>query len=65
VNENFAAHAARLAGLVCRQLCWRPTDFWSATPAEIRAIFTADTTPPGEGVSRNELEHLMERDRHG
>jgi len=65
VSEAFAGCAVRLGGLVCRQLGWRPADFWAATPAEIAAIFTADTAPPDDGVSRTELEHLMERDRHG
>jgi len=65
VSETFAGCAARLAGLVCRQLCWRPADFWAATPAEIAAIFAQDESPPGESVSRTELDKLMERDRHG
>jgi hypothetical protein len=65
VSERLADHAARLAGLVCRQLLWRPADFWAATPAEIAAIFSADPADAGAGVDRQELTQLMERDGHG
>ena len=65
MSESFAADAARLAGLVCRQLFWLPADFWAATPAEIAVIFASDTAAPDDGVSRTELDSLMERDRDG
>jgi Phage tail assembly chaperone protein, TAC len=65
VSERFASHAARLAGLVSRQLMWRPADFWAATPAEIAAIFSADPAGHAGGIDRHELTQMMERDGHG
>jgi len=64
-GETFSASALRLAGLVPRVLGWRPGDFWSATPAELAAIFAADEQPTAEPLTRGELAALMERDRHG
>ena len=62
--DSFAAGALRLAGLVPRLLGWRPGDFWTATPAELAAIFT-DPADPGAPLTRGELDALMEQDRHG
>ena len=63
MSATFAATAARLAGLVPRLLGWRPDDFWSATPAELAAIF--DTAEPEPApLNRAELTALMESD-HG
>lgn len=64
----FAEAARRLAGASARTLGWSPDIFWQATPAELAAI--ADTGAEtggagGEPLSRNELEHLMERERDG
>lgn len=61
---TFADCARRLSGLVPRLLGWRPTDFWAATPAELAAIFEtpADTAAP---VSRDDLNAMLERERHG
>lgn len=65
MSELFADGAARLGGLVPRLLGWRPDDFWDATPAELAAIL-ASFEPTGEQpLSRNEFEHLLERERHG
>jgi len=64
MSESFAAGALRLAGLVPRLLGWRPDDFWTATPAELAAIFT-DPADGGAPLTRGELDTLMEQDRHG
>jgi hypothetical protein len=58
----FSAGAGRLAGLVPRLLGWRPDEFWSATPAELAAIFAASEAPEGAPLSRDELAALMERE---
>jgi uncharacterized phage protein (TIGR02216 family) len=65
VSDRFAAPALMLAGLVPRLLGWRPGEFWSATPAELAAIFTEAGAPQSAPLSRIELENLMEQDRHG
>jgi hypothetical protein len=45
---------------------WRPDDFWSATPAEVAAILHPPEIAGGaDGLSRAELNRLMERDGHG
>lgn len=61
---TFADCARRLSGLVPRLLGWRPEHFWAATPAELAAIFEtpADAAAP---LSRDDLNALLERERHG
>lgn len=65
MSNCLAPHAARLCGVLCRQLGWRPADFWSATPAEIAAIFTDDTAGDQPRMDRDMLNTMMERDTHG
>lgn len=65
MSETFADNARRLAGASCRLLCWPPDWFWNATPAELAAILIGDADDAGDGVSRRELEQMMESDRNG
>ena len=65
MKDTFAGQAALLAGIICRSLGWRPDDFWGATPAEVAAIFTRQGEAQSDGISRGELEFLMERDVNG
>ena len=62
---TFSDSAGRLAGLMPRLLGWRPGDFWTATPAELAAIFAADDQPAAHPLTRGEFNTLMEQDRHG
>jgi len=62
---TFCETARRLSGLVPRLLGWRPDDFWSATPAELAAIFDAGEASFTDPLSRAELTSLMERERDG
>lgn len=63
---TFTDSALRLAGLLPRLLGWRPGDVWRATPAELAAIFAADTEADGGSpLTRTELDHLLEQDRDG
>ena len=64
MSERFGADAARLAGMTGRALGWPPAWFWSATPAELAAILSGERAP-GEAMTRDQLETLMEQDRHG
>ena len=61
---RFGEAAHRLAGLVPRVLGWRPHEFWQATPAELVAILQPGSTEPAS-MSRQDLNHLMERDGNG
>jgi hypothetical protein len=65
MKPTFAESARTLAGMVCRMLGWRPSDFWESTPAEISVIFTAQDTEDGAPLSRVEFETLMKRDGNG
>ena len=65
MSGDFAASAARLAGLIPRVLGWRPDDFWNATPAELAAIVAPDDAGHGKPLSRTEFDRLLERERHG
>ena len=65
MSATFTDGAARLAGQVPRLLGWRPQDFWDATPAELAAILAGFEPAGAEPLSRSELDHLLEQDRHG
>ena len=54
----FGAGASRLAGLAARVLGWRPEEFWTATPAELAAVFADEAVEP---VAGEELAALMRR----
>ena len=61
MNERFGHGALRLSGLAAHLLGWRPAEFWAATPAELAAIL-APALSHGEGISRTDLNRLMERE---
>ncbi len=63
--DTFAQNARRLAGASSRLLGWPPDWFWRATPTELATILLGDGEWAGDGVSRRELEHMMESDRNG
>ncbi|MET0251751.1 MAG: phage tail assembly chaperone [Novosphingobium sp.] len=64
---RFADGARRLSGQAALLLGWRPDDFWAATPAELAAIFAARDEAGGSaaGLSRTDLDRMMEHDGHG
>lgn len=64
MSDTFGVHARRLAGLTTRAFGWPPHWFWQSTPEEIAAIFTPEDNPQA-GVSRAELDAMMEQDSHG
>ena len=65
-DGRFAAQAGRLAGRVALLLGWRPDEFWTATPAELAAIFAARDEAAGEAtMGRDDLRRMMEQDGHG
>jgi hypothetical protein len=65
VSDTFAAAARALAGQTALLLGWRPPEFWTATPAELAAIFAAKADLAPRGVVRNDFSELLERDRDG
>ncbi|WP_149036406.1 phage tail assembly chaperone [Aurantiacibacter atlanticus] len=65
MSETFADAARRLSGAAGRMLGWPPPWFWNATPSELAAILFAKDAPAEHSVSRETLEHMMERDSHG
>ena len=63
MSATFAEAATRWCPLATRLLGWRPAEFWSATPAELRMALAppadlARTTPP----TRDLIARMMERD---
>lgn len=56
---EFAAAAARLAGLAGALLGWRPDEFWKATPAELASVLAA-MAPEETSASSCDLARLME-----
>lgn len=61
----MARSAQRICAIVCRNLGWRPVDFWAATPAEIANILSDPAQEPNAGINREKLLDLMERDDNG
>jgi hypothetical protein len=51
---RFADAASQLAGAAGALLGWRPAEFWSATPAELGAVFEA-IAPSGEVAADADL----------
>lgn len=64
-DTRFGEAAARLSGQAALLIGWSPDTFWAATPAEIAAIVMAAAPPPADGIDRNTLSAMMERDAHG
>lgn len=62
---TFAAAARTLAGAAGRHLGWPPHWFWQATPAELAAILDDGNTNGAQGMTRADLDTLLENDRHG
>lgn len=62
MSADFAASAARLAGLAGALLGWRPHEFWQATPCELAGVLTAlaGADGGGEGVAPDDLARLKE-----
>lgn len=60
MNARFGPGALHLAGLSAQVLGWRPAEFWSATPAELAASLSPARTAASRGMSRAELNRLME-----
>ena len=48
-DERFAAAAQALAGVMTRAFGWRPDDFWSATPADLRNALGLDLADESPG----------------
>ncbi len=63
-RERFGDHARRLAGVAARLFGWPPHWFWQTTPREFASIFE---TPDGQadGMSRADLDRLLEQDSNG
>ena len=62
--NRFAGHAARLVPLAARALGWTPDTFWAATPADL-ALALAEPCAPGTGLTRADLDRMLENDDHG
>jgi len=60
-GAEFAAAAARLAGVAGLLLGWSPDAFWRATPAELRSALEALAGPGTAAIGRDEMAALMER----
>ncbi len=53
--------ARRLSGQTALILGWHPEEFWTATPAELLAIFSAALPATTESVDPQSLANLMEQ----
>jgi hypothetical protein len=65
MSHSFGEAAGRWCGLAARLLGWRPSEFWSATPAELAMALSApDDLAAPPPPSRELIAHMMECDRH-
>ncbi|MXO91226.1 phage tail assembly chaperone [Pontixanthobacter aquaemixtae] len=64
MTELFGPRAAQLAGLAAQTLGWRPAEFWNATPPDL-ALALKELAPAKGGLSRRELDSLLESERDG
>lgn len=62
---TFAEVSRQLAGQSALLFGWRPAEFWSATPAELAAIFAALGEARPAVLGRETLTTLMERNPDG
>ncbi|WP_294293483.1 phage tail assembly chaperone [uncultured Sphingomonas sp.] len=58
-GEDFQRTASRLAGRICAAVGWAPDTFWSATPAEVAALFV-DPAAAVPTMTSADLTTLME-----
>lgn len=63
MRDRFGPGARRLAGLTAQWLGWRPAEFWAATPAELAAILAPSPTSDAPGLTRADLNRMMEHER--
>ena len=62
---TFADSTRQLAGQTALLLGWRPREFWTATPAELAAIFAVQASIAPPSLSREHLTTMLERESHG
>jgi len=61
-TARFADAALRCGTLAARLLGWRPTEFWSATPAELSNAIREPEDQSASGPDRVLIARMMERD---
>ncbi len=61
-DDRLGPAAIKLAGVMARVAGWRPSEFWAATPADVRAVLAgwveADAKASFDGAA---LAAMMER----
>ncbi len=65
MTATFGDSARQLASVAAQLLGWRPNDFWRATPAELALSLHDPSAETTAGPSREQIAHMMERERHG
>lgn len=60
LGEDFGSAAVRLAGFCSMALGWSPDQFWSATPAEVRAVAAVLAPVEARAVDGEGLASLRE-----
>lgn len=67
-NESggFAATVPRWWSVAAQWLGWRPNEFWSATPGELRgALADPQISDAGKAPSMDLITEMLERDKNG
>lgn len=65
-DEGFTASTPRWWSMAAQWLAWRPDEFWSATPSELRGALSDPQAPQGlHGPSMDLISQMLERDKNG
>jgi len=66
MTRSFRDQIPPLVALAAQYLGWRPSEFWSATPEELRLALSDPARDAGQPLTMAELQHMLEResDRH-
>lgn len=65
-QADFAAASSQWWSVAARWLGWRASDFWQATPAELRgALRDPEAAAAGRGPSMETIAEMMERESNG
>ncbi|MEP0392313.1 MAG: phage tail assembly chaperone [Erythrobacter sp.] len=65
-TDGFSAAAPRWWGIAAQWLAWRPEEFWSATPSELRGALSDPNAPQSmQAPSMDLISQMLEREENG
>ncbi|TNE49839.1 MAG: phage tail assembly chaperone [Sphingomonadales bacterium] len=65
MSGRFGAGTARLIAASAQLLSWTPETFWRATPEELLTALGHPSGPISDAITREDIDKLIEGERHG